>query len=96
MAEYKREGGVSKALNAAWVRPFLFLIFIVVLWDLAIRVFRIPAYQVPGPGDVVAVMMGAPAMPIRVIVIAIPIIMRVVHRQDERRGRCCQSLCSLR
>ena len=49
-------GSVSKALNAAWVRPFLFLIFIVVAWDLAIRLFRIPAYQIPAPGDVVAVL----------------------------------------
>jgi len=34
----------------------LFLIFIVVAWDLTIRVFRIPAYQIPAPGDVVAVL----------------------------------------
>src|SRR3954462_11950824 len=43
-------------LNAAWVRPFLFLIFIVVAWDLAIRLFHIPAYQMPSPGDVIAVL----------------------------------------
>ena len=48
---------VTRALNAAWIRPFLFLIFIVVLWDLTIRVFRIPPYQIPAPGDVVAVLM---------------------------------------
>ena len=56
MAEAKGPSGVSKALNAAWLRPFLFLIFIVVAWDLTIRVFRIPAYQIPAPGDVVAVL----------------------------------------
>ena len=56
MAELKAPNVVSKALNAAWVRPFLFLIFIVVIWDLTIRVFRIPAYQIPAPGDVVAVL----------------------------------------
>jgi NitT/TauT family transport system permease protein len=56
VAELKRESGLSKALNAAWVRPFLFLLFIVVAWDLTIRVFRIPAYQIPAPGDVVAVL----------------------------------------
>ncbi len=56
MAELKRESGVSKALNAAWLRPFLFLLFIVVAWDLTIRVFRIPAYQIPAPGDVVVVL----------------------------------------
>jgi NitT/TauT family transport system permease protein len=56
VAELKRESGLSKALNAAWVRPFLFLLFIVVAWDLTIRVFRIPAYQIPAPADVVAVL----------------------------------------
>ena len=56
MAEAKGLSGVSKALNAAWVRPFLFLIFIVVAWDLTIRLFRIPPYQIPAPGDVVAVL----------------------------------------
>ena len=53
------EGGVSRALNAAWLRPFLFLILIVVAWDMAIRLFKIPAYQIPAPGDVVAVLEGA-------------------------------------
>ena len=43
-------------LNAAWVRPFLFLVFIVVAWDLRSALFRIPAYQIPAPGDVVAVL----------------------------------------
>jgi ABC-type nitrate/sulfonate/bicarbonate transport system permease component len=47
---------MSKALNTAWVRPFLFLIFIVVAWDLSIRLFKIPAYQIPAPADVVAVL----------------------------------------
>jgi NitT/TauT family transport system permease protein len=47
---------VSKALNAAWIRPFLFLIFIVVAWDVTIRLFRIPPYQIPAPADVVAVL----------------------------------------
>ena len=56
MAEPKAPGWLSKALNAAWVRPFLFLIFIVVAWDLTIRLFQIPAYQIPAPGDVVAVL----------------------------------------
>ena len=56
MGESEGPGIVTRALNAAWVRPFLFLIFIVVLWDLTIRVFKIPAYQIPSPGDVVAVL----------------------------------------
>ena len=56
MAELKPQSAVSKMLNAAWVRPFLFLVFIVVAWDLAIRLFRSPAYQIPSPADVVAVL----------------------------------------
>jgi NitT/TauT family transport system permease protein len=56
VAESKGPGIVSRALNAAWIRPFLFLIFIVVAWDLTIRLFRIPPYQIPAPGDVVVVL----------------------------------------
>jgi NitT/TauT family transport system permease protein len=56
VAEPRGEGGLSRALNAAWVRPFLFLIFIVIVWDLTIRLFQIPAYQIPAPIDVVAVL----------------------------------------
>ena len=56
MAEPQSAGGLSKALNAAWVRPFLFLIFIVVAWDLTIRLFKIPPYQIPAPVDVVLVL----------------------------------------
>src|SRR6266478_2119584 len=56
MAEPKGPGGVSRALNAPWIRPFLFLIFIVVAWDLTIRLFKIPPYQIPAPGDVVVVL----------------------------------------
>jgi NitT/TauT family transport system permease protein len=56
VAEREGQSGLSRALNAAWIRPFVFLIFIVVAWDLAIRIFRIPAYQVPAPLDVVTVL----------------------------------------
>src|SRR6266581_1954157 len=42
VVEPRTPTGVSKALNAAWIRPFLFLIFIVVAWDLTIRLFGIP------------------------------------------------------
>src|SRR3977135_697210 len=55
VVEPKGPGGLSRALNAAWIRPFLFLIFIVVAWDLTIRLFRIPPYQTPAPGDGVVV-----------------------------------------
>lgn len=56
MIDPRAPGASIKWLNASWMRPFLLLILIVVAWDLAIRVFRIPAYQVPAPGDVVKVL----------------------------------------
>jgi NitT/TauT family transport system permease protein len=56
VAEQRRANAITRLLNAPWLRPFLFLIFIVVAWDLAIRVFKIPAYQIPAPGDVVKVL----------------------------------------
>jgi NitT/TauT family transport system permease protein len=43
---------IAAVLNAAWLRPFLFLIALIVLWDVVIRVFNIPPYQVPKPEDV--------------------------------------------
>lgn len=46
----------SGLLNAVWIRPFVFLVLIVVAWDLSIRLFHIPPYQIPAPGDVVAVL----------------------------------------
>jgi len=58
VAEAKGPNAVTKLLNAAWVRPFLFLLVIVIAWDLSIRMFRIPAYQIPAPGDVVAVLVS--------------------------------------
>ena len=30
MASPSSRGGLSKALNAAWIRPFIFLVFIIV------------------------------------------------------------------
>jgi NitT/TauT family transport system permease protein len=47
---------IARVFNAAWLRPVLFLVMIVVAWDLAIRIFRIPAYQIPAPADVVVVL----------------------------------------
>jgi NitT/TauT family transport system permease protein len=44
VVEPKGRGNVSKALNAAWIRPFLFLIFIVVAGDfLATSIFALKA-----------------------------------------------------
>jgi NitT/TauT family transport system permease protein len=43
----------ARILQAAWLRPLLFLVLLIVGWDLAIRVFHIPPYQVPAPKDVI-------------------------------------------
>ncbi|MDB5615979.1 ABC transporter permease [Tardiphaga sp.] len=56
MSETKRQGAAARLLNAPWLRPFFLLIMIIVAWDLAIRLFHIPAYQIPAPGDVVKVL----------------------------------------
>jgi NitT/TauT family transport system permease protein len=56
VSETKGRGAVAQVLNAAWLRPFILLVMIIVAWDLAIRIFHIPAYQIPAPGDVVKVL----------------------------------------
>jgi NitT/TauT family transport system permease protein len=38
----------------SWIKPVIFLVLLVVLWDLSIRIFQIPPYQVPAPIDVIA------------------------------------------
>jgi NitT/TauT family transport system permease protein len=47
--------GASRGLGfrADWFKPLIFLVLLVVIWDLAIRIFRIPPYQVPAPKDVI-------------------------------------------
>ena len=46
-------GGLQQQLGLAWLRPLIFLVSLVVGWDLAIRAFHIPPYQIPAPMDVV-------------------------------------------
>lgn len=46
--------GWRRLIQAQWLRPLIFLVVLVVAWDLAIRLFRIPPYQVPKPADVIA------------------------------------------
>ena len=43
---------VMRALHGRGLKPLLFLVLLIVLWDVAIRVFRIPPYQIPAPKDV--------------------------------------------
>jgi NitT/TauT family transport system permease protein len=49
-------GGLGAIMRSAWLRPFLFLVMLVVAWDLSIRIFQIPAYQIPSPREVVTVL----------------------------------------
>ena len=43
----------QRILLSAWVRPVLLVLLLLVVWDLAIRVFRIPPYLIPSPWSVV-------------------------------------------
>jgi len=43
----------QRLLQAAWLKPFIFLAGMIVVWDLTIRLFHIPPYQVPAPKDVI-------------------------------------------
>lgn len=51
-----RRGGAGatllRLLNSGWFRPVLFLVVLTVLWDLSVRIFAIPPYLIPKPGDV--------------------------------------------
>lgn len=49
----QRSRGVRKAKRIAWnLLPPLTFVVIVALWAAAVPIFRIPAYLLPGPGDV--------------------------------------------
>jgi NitT/TauT family transport system permease protein len=39
-------------MKLSWIKPIVFLVLLLVGWDLAIRLFHIPPYQVPAPYDV--------------------------------------------
>ena len=43
---------LRRIAESSWVRPFAFLILIIVLWDLTVRLFKIPPYLIPAPKDV--------------------------------------------
>lgn len=48
-----RQSAALRFINAPWLKPFIFLVLIVVAWDITIRVFKIPPYQIPAPKDVI-------------------------------------------
>src|SRR5512132_1927366 len=43
----------QRVLLSAWVRPVILVLVLLVVWDLAIRLFRIPPYLIPSPWSVV-------------------------------------------
>ena len=43
----------SRILYSAWARPILLIALLLIVWELAIIVFRIPPYLIPAPLDVV-------------------------------------------
>ena len=48
-----RQPLVLRVLNAPWLRPFIFMACLIVFWDVAIRILKIPPYQIPAPKDVI-------------------------------------------
>src|SRR3954464_8622149 len=44
---------LRKLLLFPALRPFILILLLLVLWDLAIRLFKIPAYLIPPPWEVV-------------------------------------------
>ncbi len=52
MISRERTLQAMRALHGRGLKPLLFLVLLIVLWDVAIRVFRIPPYQIPAPKDV--------------------------------------------
>jgi NitT/TauT family transport system permease protein len=44
---------IKLLLSAQWMRPVLLIVALLVLWDLIIRIFKIPPYLIPTPGSVV-------------------------------------------
>jgi NitT/TauT family transport system permease protein len=49
---------LRKLLLLPALRPFLLIILLLVLWDVAIRIFKIPAYLIPRPEEVVRQLIG--------------------------------------
>ena len=44
---------LTRIVTSQWSRPFLLIILLLLLWDIVIRVFKIPPYLIPTPLDVV-------------------------------------------
>ncbi|MEP9354715.1 ABC transporter permease [Xanthobacter sp. KR7-65] len=53
MASPRHRNRVLAVLDQPWAKPVGLLLMLVVLWDLAVRIFNIPPYLIPTPGDVI-------------------------------------------
>lgn len=47
-----------RLLLSAWTRPFLLIVLLIALWQVAIWIFRIPPYLIPAPLEVVKQLIG--------------------------------------
>ncbi|MFA9439240.1 ABC transporter permease [Uliginosibacterium sp. sgz301328] len=43
---------MKRMMSSNWVRPIVLVFIVLVLWDLAVRLFKIPAYLIPPPLEV--------------------------------------------
>jgi NitT/TauT family transport system permease protein len=52
MVEDPRRGRTGRFFQSSYVKPIILVIILIVVWDLAIRILKIPPYQVPPPREV--------------------------------------------
>ena len=43
---------MNRVMQSSWLRPVILVLAVLVIWDLAIRVFSVPGYLIPPPLDV--------------------------------------------
>jgi NitT/TauT family transport system permease protein len=48
----RQQPAITRIAHSPYIKPFLLVAFLILLWDVAIRVLKIPPYQVPAPWDV--------------------------------------------
>jgi NitT/TauT family transport system permease protein len=49
----KQQSALARIFRSPYIKPFLLVLFLIVLWDLTIRILKIPPYQIPAPWDVI-------------------------------------------
>ncbi|HEY1461436.1 MAG TPA: ABC transporter permease [Casimicrobiaceae bacterium] len=50
--------GARRLLDSEYSRPLILIVAVFVLWDIVIRIFRIPPYLIPAPWDVAKMMVA--------------------------------------